>query len=291
MLIPIQSVDIFTHQGFKSVGVKNHYNEDRFVHTAQISSVIDGATALVAFDMNGLNPSAYTAQFLADYLSQHFDDDLTAHDVLTQASKDFHVHIRDAWPDVFVLKKLGPSASVCLIKRHDNGDVSYANVGDSSCFLIDSNNQQKRLSHHYQAHIDLDNRWLNACQEEVRKGTAISDIRKIPHMSALIGGNRNLSNVTYGVFNSELVTQDFIRGGVIKKDAYKGFVLFSDGLLWPDADDEHLSMDLATQKIWNHGVYPYYQDHMKPLKDADSDFIKYARLKHMDDATGLVVKY
>ncbi len=291
MYLPIQSVEIFTHQGFKSVGVKNHYNEDRFVHTAQISSVIDGATAMFPVDMNGLNPSAYTAQFLADFFSQKFDDGLSALDVLVKANEAFHTHIKDDWPEVFALKKLGPSASVCLIKRHDDGSVSYANVGDSSCFVMDKAGQSKRLSHHYQAHIDLDHTWLKACQEEIHQGTPLSQVRALPHMRTLIEGNRNQSNVTYGVFNSELETQDFMRGGLVKKDGYGSFVLFSDGLLWPDADDEHQAMDIATKKIWDHSVGDYYINQMRPLKDADADFIKYARLKHMDDATGLVVKY
>ena len=132
----VMSVDAFTHQGYKAPRKLNHYNEDRMVIGTNVFAVVDGATAVVDVDMNGLNPSAYMSKFLADYLlNQPSDDPRTAVELLADANAAIRAHLQAEWPQVYAMGKFGPSAAVAVVKFHADGTISVASAADCSIVM------------------------------------------------------------------------------------------------------------------------------------------------------------
>jgi hypothetical protein len=286
----VTSIDAFSQQGFKAVNVPNHYNEDRVVIGTQVFAVIDGATSFTKADMNGLNTSAYTAKYLADFfVANDLADKRTAKDLLLEANQCFREHLEQHWPDIMALGKMGPCAAVAVIKFRPDGTISYANIADCTIVAL-QNNVWQLLSRHCARHIELDNQLSDAIFEEIDSGTPLSEAQQKPHVLDLRNKNRCLLNIEYGVFNGEPEMANFLSSGHVKANNITALALFSDGLFWPESTNEEAACISAAEKMYSVGVFKYYQE-LRNLKDNDPDFKLFRRLKHMDDATGLVMRF
>lgn len=285
----ISSVDAFSHQGFKGGEIPNHYNEDRIVTGTQIFAVIDGATSVIAEDMNGLNSSAYTSQYLADFLyANDLPDTRTAYDLLLEANHAFREHLEVCWPNVMAMGKLGPCASVALIKIHPDGTISTANVSDCAIAML-KDNKWELISKHCPRHVELDNELAESIFEKIDQGTPVSEVLQLSCTQDHIKKNRMLLNIEYGVFNAEPEMKEFLAGNMLDAKGITAFALLSDGMHWPESVGEEGACISAAERMYNAGVYGYYQE-LKALKGKDPDFVKFRRLKHMDDASGVVIR-
>lgn len=284
----IRSVDCFTHQGFVAPGTLNHYSEDRFVAATRSFAVIDGATSLTAADMGGINPSAYTSRFLADFIMAHDQSDMTAREMLLAANRAFAQDLAANWPDIVALGKLGPCASAALLRLHDDGTATWANVSDCVIAQCATGDDWQVLSEWSARHAELDDQLADATFAEIAKGAAPAAARKLEHIQEICRANRSLVNVEYGVFNADPEMADFLFDGRIDLQAGQSFALFSDGMIWPEGAAQAALGDSA-RNIGKLGPAAYYAG-LQALYDADPQFQRFRRLKHMDDATALLLR-
>lgn len=284
----ISSIDSFSHQGYSEFNKRNHYNEDRLVIGRSIFAVIDGATALVPLEKDGLNASAYTSKFLSHYLYNQDETDFSAQTLLLNANKAFREYLEKEWPEVLDVGKLGPCAAVSLIKIHNKKKATISNISDCGIVTLNKDTEFEQISQHYARHAELDEELANAIFEELDKGLPIAEVKKLPQIVKRLTNNRSLINVEYGKFSAEEVMKDFTFEKEIDLTNIKTICLFSDGLFWPEEKDEKSAMLRATRFINELGVSAYYKK-LKALKDSDPNFKKFKRLKHMDDATGMLI--
>lgn len=291
MVFPIHFIDAFTHQGFKTKDGPNHYNEDRVVIGTHVFAVIDGATAVVPGERNGLNASAYTSDFLMRFFHAHDNNDTTtAQNLIIAANKAFRTDLETYWPEMIKAGALGPSAALSLVKFHADGTLSYANMADCSC-VIEKGDAPVMISHHYPRHSELDEILADAIFKEIEKGLTPLEARELPHVAAIIRTNRGLINVDYGVFNAQEKMVDFVRGGTLSADdvkTLKTITLLSDGMLWPEEKSLEAGALKAASLMKEKGVRDYYF-RMKDMYDKDHSMQQFRRLKHMDDASALVI--
>lgn len=281
----VKSVDAFSHQGFKKVGAPNHYNEDRMVVGTDVFAVIDGATALVPTDMDGINPSAYTAKFLAEFLYQQTQHQAeTAYKLLVRANAELRENLRKHWPEVLELGKLGPCAMVSVVKLHGN-KATIANAGDCAIAVLTEGNWHLK-SNHYPRHAELDHNLHQRVFGLLDAGHTYAEAWEMVHDQLVMG--RNLANVEYGVFNAEPETVEFLKHQEIDLTNIEAIALMSDGLQWMEADTDTEAYLEAAAQMHKKGVRNYHGE-MLALLDTDPTFKQYRRLKHADDATGIVI--
>lgn len=284
----IKSVDAFSHQGFKAVGTPNHYNEDRFVAGTHVFSVIDGATSLVQADMDGLNPSAYTSRFLAEFLTHHDrGDDTTANDLLVEANKTFRAHLKVNWPQIVELGKMGPTAAVAVVKIHNAETMTISNISDCAIVVL-KDGMWQLVSQHYDRHAEVDAELGQAIFEEMASGKTYAEARACERVDTMVKRHRCLGNVEFGVFNADEEVPAFLRHATLDLQGVAAVALLSDGLQWAEAETDAEACLFAAQQMHELGVRGYYQK-LKALYDADPYFKAHRRLKHMDDSTGLVI--
>ncbi len=281
--------DIFSHQGFIGVNKTNHYNEDCFYAGKKTFAVIDGATSLVSYDMNGLNTSAYMSQFLATFFAHHDEDEETAIDLLKLARSAFYDHLKQEWPEVLAFGKLGPSAAVAVVKIHDTQTISVANISDAS-IVISTEEGLKSLSPHSKRHAELDAELGRRIFAQKQRGLLVQEARALPEIKEFLEANRNLSNVEYGVFNAEEEVENFLHGQMVHIDGCTQIGLFTDGFLAPEAKGDEEALLLTMKHMQELGVSGYYKN-LKELYDSDPAFSKFNRLKHIDDTTGMLLTF
>ncbi len=282
----IQNVDSFSHQGYIDVQTPNHYNEDRMVVGTYTFAVIDGATAITPADINGLNTSAYTSKFLADFLYRHDDSNWLSQNTILEASRAFKCHLESEHPHIIELGKDGPCAAAAMIKVH-NGTVSYSNISDCS-ILAEKDGVWHILSTHSTRHANLDKELADYLFSKVAEGKSMKDARTDETFINMRDTNRRLLNIEYGVFNHEREMVPFLNGGTFKAGEFTRIVMFSDGMVWPNSVNEDDALKITAEKMAETGVKNYYEM-LKNMFASDPTFERYRRLKHMDDATGLVI--
>ena len=265
----VSFVDGFTHQGFTSVHQKNHYNEDRLFIGRSIFAVIDGATALIKMEKDGLNASAYTARFLAQFFMEHDHTERSAKELLLKANTDFKAHLKTEWPEVLDAGKLGPCAAVSVVKIHDKNTATISNIADCGIVTKDKKGTYSQVSEHYQRHAELDSDLAAAIFEKLDMGLSLSDAKKHNDIVTKLENNRSLSNVEYGNFTAEEDMQKFLKSKELNLKNIETITLFSDGYLWPDAESEQEGMLKAARLINLYGAYQAYQK-IKAAKDKKS---------------------
>ena len=248
-------------------------------------AVIDGATAVVDVDMNGLNSSAYAAQFLAEYLAQHGHTGKSAKELLIQANTAIREDLLQNWPDVYALGKEGPCAAALILCNH--GDTfSFAQIADCNLVSRTQDGAWHLLSEISAAHSALDKKSEALRQKYLAQGLPLSEIRSQPEVREFSRYSRNQSNVSYGDFNGEPEMEQFVVSGTFNAADYTDLILFSDGMDWLEAESDEEELMQAAQKMASMGLQAYHS-HLRALYDADPMVKKYIRHKHMDDATAL----
>lgn len=284
----IRAIDSYSHQGYLQKGEPNHYNEDRSFIGTSLFSVIDGATALIAEDMGGLNPSAFTSKFLAEFFANNQTSSETAEELIKRANKEFLEILTENWPHILKLGKLGPCAAVACIKIQENNKATIANLSDCA-ILAKKNNVWEILSIQSKRHQELDQQLASAMFKELDQGKNIKTVKDLPQIAALREKNRKLLNLEYGVFNAEPEALNFLHSQQIDTTDISHIALFTDGYIHPNTQTEEEGLIKSAQLIEKLGCFGAYQA-LKELYDADAEFKKFKRLKHMDDSTALLLE-
>ncbi|MBI1363376.1 MAG: hypothetical protein GC134_05275 [Proteobacteria bacterium] len=286
----IRSLDAFTHQGFSKAGTPNKGSEDTFaVRDNSFFAVIDGATSMVDHNMNGLTPAAYLARFIAEQIGTlptvTGDDVYTARQAFLRINFEFRLHLWSRWAQVAREGKYGPSAAAAMVKLHKDGTYSYAQVAD--CFIVEVRKDGTCVLVTPDQLVGVDNGSMAEARQRLRDGVPPEEILADPKVRAILKENRLKNNVVFGVLNGEDDVKNLLCHGRRSLDGVAALVIMSDGMVPPTAGRES-GAEMAARAMVDMGVSAYWRM-LKSLYDADPDFRKYLRFKHMDDATGMVI--
>jgi hypothetical protein len=288
----IRSVDAFTHQGFAKPNLLNKGSEDTFaVRDNTFFAVIDGATSMVAHDMDGLTPAAYLARFITRCVNEMqgpMRDDVTAADVFMAINSAFRLFLRAAFPDVAAEGKYGPSAAAAMVKLHADGTYTYAQVAD--CFIVEVRTDGTLLLVTPDQLVGVDNGSMASARQRLRDGVPPEEILADPKVRAILKENRLKNNVVFGVLNGEPEVQNLLCHGRRSLDGVAALVVLSDGMVIPGEGGRTDGAEAAAQRMLHTGVSAHWNA-LKALYDTDPTFRRFLRFKHMDDATGLVVRF
>ena len=285
---PVLSVETFTHSGYASPGVVRAANEDRvFGHQQSHDfAVIDGATSITGTMINNLTDGAYIAQYMSDYLQGKANQSCEMHEAVLEANGAFGAHLQKDYPQIYALAKQGPAAGGCMMRLHDDGSYSYAQAGD--CILL-----EKKKGQPWQQ-LTADSRWEDDSKYEIlmqamfKQGASIAEVRADKIICKMIEEHRLKSNVTKPVLTGEQELADHICKGRRSLKDVEMLLLMSDGMAWPEGEKEQGF--LAAAEKMQQGFSGYYQE-LKALYDADDQYQKYPRFKHIDDATALKMMF
>ena len=289
----VQSVDAFTHQGYTTWRELNHYNEDRIVTTSNLFAVIDGATSVINVDMGGLNPSAYISNFLADYLSavpRH--DTRTALELLTDANTAVREHLKAEWPEVYAMGKLGPSCAAAIVRLHpETNTMTVANVADCSVAVKVKRGDWNVLTPTRKGQGPLSSRLHDLIRQQIDKGMTPEEAKKTKPVQDMLKRNRMRVNVDFGSFNGEADAEKFFFSASYSLDAVESLIMISDGFENPNGKSHEEQIRLAAQKMHQLGGRGYHTYLRFDVFGEDPNFEKYPRAKHMDDASGIVLRF
>ena len=292
----VQSVDAFTHQGYKTPRELNHYNEDRLVVGRNLFAVIDGATAVVNVDMGGLNPSAYISNYLADYLmAVSADDPRTALELLTDANDAVREHFRTEWPEVFALGKLGPSCAAAIVRLHpETNTMTVASVADCSVVMRRKGKGWNVITPTRKGDGGqgrLSKRLHDVLAKQIAKGMTPEQAKQSEPVQEILKNNRMRVNVEFGSFNGEKDAEKFFFSQTLSLAELQHLAMFSDGLEDPDGETHADQCVGAAQEMYARGVRNYHAFLKNDIFGLDEDFTRYPRAKHMDDSTGIVLTF
>lgn len=285
----ILSLDGFTHQGYVKPDTPNKGSEDTLAFRDNtFFAVIDGATSVVSHDMHGLTPAAYLASYVSQQVGTLPEVTLkttTALDVFLTINSNFRTHLNTTFPAVAAEGKFGPSAAALMVKLHDDGTYSYAQVAD--CFLVEVHDDGTMVLVTPDQLVNIDNGSMAEAKQRLRDGVSPAEILADPKVKAILKNNRLMNNVKFGVINGEDDVKNLVCHGRRSLDGVAALVLMSDGMVMPNNGREN-GATLAAKHMLRLGVSAYYRE-LKKVYDADPAFTQVLRFKHMDDATGLSV--
>lgn len=281
-------VEGFSRQGFTKPNQPNKGNEDRIVITERVFAVIDGATAMVPHKLDGLTAAAYIARYIGRELaSATADDCVTAADLLLSINASFATHLAQHYPHVAAEGKYGPSAAAVVVKLHDDGTYTYAQVAD--CFLLEE--KARRVALLTPDQLDaLDTTSLQDAKRRLLEGVSPEHILQDPEVRALLKANRLQNNVVFGVVNGEPDMAKHLCHGRRSLDGVTALVLMSDGMCQPDVPVRASSAIVSAASMLDQGLSPHYR-YLKVLYDTDPGFLLFLRFKHMDDASAILLRF
>lgn len=285
-------IEQFTHIGFKEPQKEVLMCEDRLVLNPQenVYAVIDGATSVSDVRINGLTDGAYIAEFFKNAIEQGAWNTYSAHAILAEVNESFGRHLENEYPDIHKLGKQGPCGSGVVVKIHKNGTFSYAQIGD--CMLIKQTQEDGFIELTEDTRYEDDMLYLNKAKAlSESSGKSILDVRHNPDIIQAIRDHRTHSNVTKGVITGEPEMANFIVSGIRNLDGTQALVMMSDGMAHPDFDKEQTYLQAAKYML-EHSVEAYYRK-LQEIFSSDVDWhnLTYLRCKHMDDATGMIIRF
>lgn len=174
-------------------------------------------------------------------------------------------------------------AASCAVVRLRNNAIEWCQIGDCSILLVHRDNSFSLLSHDPRHDVDTLLKWQN---ESRRRNGEILRV-----MADEILRVRRRANLDYGVLNGEEAALGFLRGGVESLDDVRSILLFSDGLMLPQADPS-ASPDVAKfVELYCddglEGVLRYVRN--KQLEDLDCT--RYPRFKIHDDISAIALEF
>ena len=313
--IPHPVPEQFSHQGYLEPDVPVAKNEDRTVWNEKLglTAVIDGATAAISGEKDGLNSAEYAAAWLKRYLLA-YTADKPAGVILEDAVRAFHKHLKAEWPDMFAQGALGPSASVVLLRIHADETFSFAQLGD--CMLCFTSVHKEDKQCYYtsypvtslpQRHAELEQKLINLVSSILHDPDegdySLTNVRTHPQVMDMIQEQRALANREYGVFSAELECLNFINAGdgIDLEPAVVSFTLLSDGMFAVIDPEDHIPDHMVdgpeinaviaagAMGLGGDSIEDYYKESLYYSYCHDPEATKHPRLKFMDDASAVIV--
>ena len=289
-MVRISHVELFSHQGYKSPGQVNAGNEDNMVYAGQTLAVVDGATAVVKDEIQGMNTAAYTAHYVHDHLTrlallpEHKDAE--AHLLLAGLNRAFGQHIEAEYPQIAALGTDGPCASAVVVRLHEDS-YSFGVIGD--CCVAELGLDGNWFVAPWELHDEEEQRLQRAKEMLTSKNLPLNTMRNDPDVLADIRAARKRLNVDRGVFNGDPAMENFLLYGRRPLAGVKELLLFSDGMGLPGVDKVTGAKHAAMQMTEN-GCSAYWRG-LKAVYDGDPEFTRFLRYKHMDDATAIRISF
>lgn len=284
--------EAFTAVGRKRRDQVNAINDDAIYAGQRLFAVIDGATSMVPHTLNGLSAAAYLSRYAVTWLTAA-DNDLTdtrtARELMLALNADFATHLRENFPDVAAEGKYGPSAAAVIVRLHEDGTYTYAQVAD--CALVEMKDGNGTLLTPDQL-TNLDDGTLAAAMQRVREGCKPEDVLQDPAVNARLRANRLFNNVRFGVINGEPEMAALVCHGRRMLAGVDKLVLISDGMQAEPgkgySGDRRLCEGAMLAARW--GALRAWERLCK-VYDSDPHFTRMPRFKHMDDASAVVLHF
>jgi hypothetical protein len=283
--------------------------------------------AALAKQHNGLSAAAFAAACTRRSLMSQFVAEperplptalLTANNALRQAITDMvgsfdPVTILSftelaAEPDLRKVRFALPACVVTLVRLDmDSGQLIFAHAGDTS--LLEVKHNGRVIRHTTDQMGQYDGRAIETAvqlQQErnlahVKEATALPEVRAINRANGIRHNYVDEQGQTQpqlgcGVIDGLPELADYIETGTltVNPEETAAFFLASDGLelLAPvpeTADQTQARLDHTGQILLQEGLYGLYQTLLQ-MAENDPTFNQYPRLKHLDDATGILIK-
>lgn len=285
--------EAYCNRGEKNPGYPTRMNEDRFVMAHRTFAVIDGATDRRGQELSGLTPGAYLADYAhrtLNNLAQHPDyADTEAGLILAGMNRAFGEHMQQQHPEV--VKDgfhFGPTASLALLRLHEDGTYSYATVGD--CFLVVMRTDGSvSVCPAEEKPYDMEKNRLEHFMEVYKEsGGTFQSVMENPEAEKMYLEYLEKLNKTFPVLNGDPAMEGLINGGREPLEGVAAFALMSDGMLMPGLPDPE-GAHMAAKQIHSHGASTYGKS-LEVMYNNDPDRIEHPRFKHRDDMTALYLE-
>ncbi|WP_027182903.1 protein phosphatase 2C domain-containing protein [Desulfovibrio inopinatus] len=252
-------------------------NEDVLVMENNLFGVFDGATSLTSETYeHGL-----TGGFLASHrVAEEFrKNDGTLVELAERANQALRQDMLDR--QVALNDKGNLWSTSAAVVRVQGDSLEWAQIGDCRIFCIHDTGKSELLCEPIDQDAETLRLWRDVCHE------TDAPIRVAIHQQIL--KVRSRMNVDYGVFNGEPEAMRFLRSGKHDLNGIKHILLFTDGLLLPDATPwlrrdfcEHIDL---FRKAGLKGVH----NHIRSVEATDIGCRIYPRFKTHDDIAAIAI--
>lgn len=93
----------------------------------------------------------------------------------------------------------------------------------------------------------------------------------------------------YTAMNGDPALADFLEFGRVNRQGMQAVLVVTDGLTWPEPLPHEQRYRRMVTEILARGLAGY-ADHVIALEDSDPEKIRYPRMKHADDKTGILIR-
>lgn len=177
----------------------------------------------------------------------------------------------------------GAFASCTLVQFHEN-NYTYAQLGD--CILLEKRNGQwtQITIDKIKPYDEIDINYIH--QLLAPQGIGLKDKNSVAEaVDYMLEKRQEKLNKKYGVFNGAPEVAEFIDSGQRSLKGVEALCLVCDGFEHPVK-----GFVKSAERIEEVGFKAYFKE-IKSLYDADPDFTKLPRFKHMDDSTGIFIQF
>lgn len=257
------------------------WNEDAVVESPDrsIYGVLDGITSLTKWRApDGMTGGAVASAVVKRYIETCPPEQSLAEMVVganKRLREEMESHGIDAddpgarWGCAGALVKIGPTY------------VEHCHAGDSLVYALYGDGEIRELT---RDSVDpFERRSLEAFEQNGR----VRDEKMIRTLRA----NRGLANTAagYTAINGDPALADFLEFGRVNRQGLEAVLVVSDGLTWPEPLPHEERYRRMVTEIFARGLAGY-ADHVIELENSDPEMVRYPRLKHADDKTGILIR-
>lgn len=255
-------------------------NEDALMERPEdgLFAVLDGITPLIPWrSADGRTSGAVAAQTVRSYLEgcpatlPLPEMLLRANDCLRQSMEENGVNLADRgalWGCAGALVRIGPDA------------VEYGHAGDCLIHAVYEGGEVRELTRDSVATSDG-----QLLQTYLSNGRERNE-----HVQRALWEARSRANTPegYTVINGDPALARFLEHGRISRQGLRALLLTSDGLTWPHPNPPIPAYAMMVAEILARGLCAY-AEYVIALEDGDPDRVRFPRVKHKDDKTGLLL--
>ena len=255
-------------------------NEDAFSinDKDQTFAVFDGATSLIPFTNSAGKTGAYLASNIAKSIFDEGGKDLKS--LVMEVNDKIRAEMISNGIDLS--DKLNLWGTTAAAVRLHPGRFEWLQIADTNILVVYRDGSSRFLvetSGH-------DQRALMRLKSLIASGSA-DPLKEL--MPDLVAQRRRL-NVTYGVIAGEDEVK-FIKTGSERLDGVKAILIFSDGMLIPQASPEIKATSDEIANAYAAGGLEGWLATVRSMEDADMAMARYPRFKPHDDATAIAIEF
>lgn len=253
-------------------------NEDQYLLSTNLFAVVDGATSSSGYvDENGKTGGLLAATIAKDVFQKN---DAPLAELAVRANDKLRSVMHASNIDTSNPNNLW-AASLAAVRIIDT-ELEWLQIGDCMILLINEKGDHRLLGNT----INYDMPALLQWKELAGKQT--ENISR--QIQPLLKDEPDVANTKLAVLNGDPRMQDLMHHGNQSLSNIKHILLFTDGLLIPQANPS-IAEDLnAFVKLYLKGGLERLKNHVRNLEVGDPNCWQYPRFKQHDDMTAIAVE-